>query len=137
MDENKLSLAEQVDTLFRSCLFNDDEMEEGKPKPGLEPVIAEGIVMKVGFHPGRIVEAKPKVQALIAQIVNNEFLKSKGGGMTFLNLCIDRTGQQWGEHRTQEQLVTMAIANGLAGYCLPKDMWSVLPGGMPYVWFEG
>ena len=25
---------------------------------------------------------------------------------------------------------------GKAGYTMPKKMWDILPGGMPYVWFE-
>ena len=24
----------------------------------------------------------------------------------------------------------------LAGYCLPRHIWCVLPGGVPYVWFS-
>lgn len=132
------TLGKEVEDLFRSCLFEDSEIEGGKPKDGLEAVIAEGITRTVGFHPKRIAEAKEKVAGFIAKIAADEFLKSKGGGMSFLRLCDDREGSQWTNlHRTMEQLVQLAIGTGLGGYCAPRMLWMMMPGGMPYVWFEG
>jgi hypothetical protein len=32
-----------------------------------------------------------------------------------------------------EQLFTLGIALGLAQWQLPRDMWDIFPGGMPYV----
>lgn len=131
-------LGKEVNDLFMHCLFANSELVDGKPPAGLEPVVAEGIVQTVGFHPKRIAESKEKVAGLIAKIASDEFLKTKGGGMSFLNLCNDRQGNQWTNlHRTMEQLVQLAIGTKLGGYCAPRDFWMVLPGGMPYVWFEG
>lgn len=128
----------EIHNLFMSCLFSPEEFVDGKPPPELEPVVAEGIVQTVGFHPGRIAAAKEKVAGFITKIATDEFLKSKGGGFSFLNLCNDREGKQWTNlHRTMEQLVQLAIGTGLGGYCAPRPLWEILPGGMPYVWFEG
>ena len=134
--EHASDMGAKVEALFMDCLFKDSELIGGRPANGLEPVLAEGITQSVGFHPIRIAEAKPKVVEMIKRMDDN-FLKSKGGGWTFLNLCNDRDGNQWANlHRTMEQFVQLAIGCGLGGYALPRDMWSIMPGGMPYVWFE-
>ena len=43
-----------------------------------------------------------------------------------------KSGEQWGEHMNIEQLLALGIATGQAGYPMPKEMWKMLPGGMPY-----
>lgn len=132
------ALGQEVNELFLSCLYEDHELVDGRPAAGCEPVLAEGIVTSVGFHPDRISAAKDRVAALISRIVADEFLLTKGGGYSFLNLCNDREGQQWANlHQTMEQLVQLAIGTQLGGYCLPRSMWAAFPGGMPYVWFKG
>lgn len=121
---------------FNECLFRDDELDNGRPPDGVVPVVAEGILSMVGFHPERIDAARPKVIEFIRQLPD-EFLKSKGGGWAFVNLCRDRNGNQWANlHRTMEQLIQLAIGCGLGGYCLPREAWKALPGGLPYVWFD-
>lgn len=134
--EHASTLGREVEELFTSCLFRGSELANGVPADGLSPVVAEGITQTVGFHPQRIEQAKPKIVGFIGQI-GDEFLKSKGGGWSFLNLCNDRHGRQWANlHRTMEQLVQLAIGVGLGGYLLPRETWSIFPGGMPYVWFD-
>ena len=56
--------------------------------------------------------------------------------MSFLNLCVDKDGVQWAEHPTLEKMVAMGIGLKMAAYCLPRDMWNSLPGGVPYVQFD-
>jgi hypothetical protein len=97
--------------------------------------IVQGIVRTFGFSPTKITEHKDEIRALLAEMPD-EFQAGKGGGMSFLNLCVDRDGNQWGEHPTMEALVVLGIAAGMASYPLPRDLWSVLPGGMPYVAFN-
>jgi len=64
----------------------------------------------------------------------DDFKKSGGGGMSFLNICIDKEGNHWTDlHQTMDELVTMGIACQKAAFLMPREMWSVLPGGMPYV----
>ncbi len=58
------------------------------------------------------------------------------GGWTFLNLCNDKNGNQWGEHRNMEELVCLSIALNMGKYLMPKVLWGSLPGGMPYISFN-
>lgn len=55
------------------------------------------------------------------------------GGWSFLNMCVTKTGEQWtGMHRIVEELCLLAIGNNLVVFPLPKDMWKMLPGSVPY-----
>ncbi len=115
-----------VEAVFKACLFKDGEDTS-------DHIVAEGIVHTVGFHPGRIEERRQEIHDMLAELPD-EFKTSGGGGYSFLNACLDRHGNQWtgGLHQAQEQLVQLGIAIGEVEYCLPRDMWSVLPGGVPY-----
>ena len=98
-------------------------------------VMVHGIVTNYGFDPAKVAAAKPRVAAMIKEL-HSSFHRTGGGGMSFLNLCMDKNGRQWtGLHQVQEQLCAIAIAVGLAQWCVPQEMWKLMPGGMPYVVF--
>ncbi|HEX7484447.1 MAG TPA: hypothetical protein VF281_04850 [Candidatus Saccharimonadales bacterium] len=108
------------------CLFRDGEDTTNY-------VVAEGIVQTVGFHPGRLEEHREEIHEMLAELPDS-FKQSAGGGMSFLNACMDRHENQWtGVHQTQEQLVQLGIGIEEASYLLPREMWGMLPGGMPYI----
>lgn len=116
---------DHVDSVFRDCLFKDDEDTSNH-------IVAEGVVRTVGFHPGRINQHRQEIHDMLAELPN-AFRLSGGGGSSFLSACLDRHGNQWtGMHQIQEQLVQLGIAIGEVKYCLPREMWTVFPGGMPY-----
>lgn len=78
---------------------------------------------------------KDAVRIILDQMPDT-FKKSGGGGMSFLELCMDKDGNHWAEHPTMEMLVVLAIGQGQAQYCMPRDFWRVLPGGVPYIVFD-
>jgi hypothetical protein len=125
------TLAERVEKVITECLYKTDEVPNGKPPE--DAVIVNGIVRNFAFHPGRLAAHKADVAALCDELPDN-FHRSKGGGWSFLNLCMDKDGNQWGEHSNCEALVALAIGTEQGGYPLPREMWDALPGGMPYVW---
>ena|SRR3990167_5404338 len=122
--------AEKVSEIFKDCLFKDEEMIEGKPI--IAPVEVEGIISRFGFHPDRIKIHAGEIIELLNELPE-EFKEKTGGGWSFLNACNDKEGRQWGEHNNMEQLFSLGIAIGKVKYCMPKEMWSMLPGGMPYL----
>lgn len=122
--------AESVEQVFLDCLFRDDELVDGKPE--IEPIKAEGIIQNLGFHPVRLHDHKKRIIELLMELPQ-EFFQNGGGGWSFLNACIDKQGNHWGEHRNIEQLFCLGIGLDLVKFTLPRDMWNVLPGGMPYV----
>jgi hypothetical protein len=98
-------------------------------------VVAEGIVHKFVFMKDRLEAHRSEVVDIINQLPN-EFRKSGGGGWSFLNLCTDKDGNQWGEQHDAEALYVIANGLGLAKTQMPKTMWGMFPGGVPYIVFE-
>lgn len=117
--------SQKVESIFLNSLFKEGEDTSNYVK-------AEGITLSVGFNPERLDSYKPEIEAMLGELPE-EFMESKGAGWSFLNACNDRNGNQWsGQHQTMEQLVLLGIAIGKVRFQLPKEMWKVLPGGMPY-----
>lgn len=121
---------QRIREIVKDCLFKAEEIVDGKPI--IEPVICKGILRDFGFHPSRLASHREEVYAMLMELPP-EFMRTKGGGMTFLNACMTKDGELWGQHEDMEQLFALGIGLNLASWCLPKEMWSILPGGMPYV----
>ena len=129
-----MNYAKELNKIFLDCLYKEDEIFSGETPEGA--VLVSGISTNVGFEPGRLQENKSKILELAKTIVPDSFLKGKGEGMSFLQLCEDREGNQWGGHRNMEQLVLLCKGLGKADYCIPREVWVAFPGGMPYIWFD-
>lgn len=123
-----------ISTIMKDCLFKNEELpSDGSVPPNAKTV--KGIVRTFGFHPERLENHRQEVLAIIEEIPQ-AFLEDSGGGWTFMNLPMDKNENQWGEQTNAEDLLVLAIGLGLADYLLPRDMWSSLPGSMPYVVFR-
>jgi len=122
---------QEVDAIFKKCLFRESEIgKDGKPR-GIEPIKVEGIMATFHFHPDRIEKHRDKIMEFLKEMPEGF---SKGGGWSFLNLCNTKNGELWtGMHSIMEQLVCLGIAIEKVSYCLPREVWSALPGGMPYI----
>ena len=126
MEEQTIELtATRVDEILMDCLSKEDELNE-------DLVIVEGVVNNFSFHSERLQEHKDEIIALLSQLPT-QFQQSEGGGWSFLNACMTKDGTQWGEHRNMEQLFVLGLGIGKVRWQMPKEMWSILPGGMPYV----
>lgn len=122
---NKILNTERVEEIFLKCLFKDGE-DTGN---GID---VEGVIVNVKFNPERIEENKAKIIEMLDELPDN-FKEGQGGGWSFLNACMDKYDSQWGEHKNIEQLVMLGIAIAKVKYGMPKEMWNILPGGMPYI----
>ena len=115
--------AQNIDKILKDCLFWEGEDQS-------TAIIAKGIVTNFGFHPRRLKENHTEIVGELSSLPQ-EFYADGGGGWSFLNMCNDNNGVQWGEHRSMEQLICLGIALGLVKELMP-DMRDVMPGGMPY-----
>ena len=130
MTNNVIIDSEALEAAFKDCLFKEGEISEGKIPEGA--ILVEGIVNKFGFHPTRLLEKKPEVTKWLNSLPH-EFHKTEGDGWSFLNACNQENGTQWtGFHRSMEQLFCLGIGLGFVESQLPKELWSILPGSMPY-----
>jgi len=122
----------RVTEVIMDCLFKEDEILNGAPKNPEDLVPVEGIINNMGLHKGRLASHRQEIQDMLRELPE-EFHKESGGGMSFLNACIDREGNQWGQHRDMEALFVLGLGLGVVRYCLPREAWAMLPGGMPYL----
>ncbi len=118
--------AEKVNETFLKCLFKDGENTENH-------IIGEGVMSKVGFNPERLKENEPLILEMLNDLPDS-FKKDGGGGMSFVNMCQDKNGNQWADmHKTMDELVCLGNASGKLNFLMPREMCSALPGGMPYI----
>ena len=121
--------ANRVQEILFDCFFSESEIENGKP---LVPYIAvEGLMRNFGFNPRKIEKHKPEIKSMLDQI------EQLPEGISFLvfGKCKD-SDNLWGEHVNYEQLIALGIASGYLFYLTPRNLWSVFPGGVPYIGYD-
>lgn len=116
--------ADKVMSIAKDCLFANGESMDNA-------VMVDGIVNRYAFHPARLAAHKDEIKDLLHELPD-EFQMAKGGGWSFLNACMDRHGNHWAEHPTMGMLFALGEATGAAKCLMPRDMWNMLPGGVPY-----
>jgi len=131
--DNKIVIdPSEVEAAFRDCLYRDEELDSQAKMPPEGTVVVQGIVNTFGFHPVRLEAKRPKVTMWL-RALPKKFRQNVGDGWSFLNACNQENGRQWtGLHLRMEQLFCLAVGLKLAKCLMPRDMWSTLPGGMPY-----
>lgn len=122
MAPSSVLTAQAVRDLLSACMYE----ERPDPVPD-DTAVAHGVALQIGFDPRKLEEAKPKILEMLRELPPHFFSKL---GDTFLNMCVDRNGEQWGEHYNSDQLLVLGLA---AGYIrmLPRMVWKLLPGNMP------
>ena len=126
---------QELDELIRYCLFKEEELPGNNAIPD-GAVLVEGLTGKFAFHPARLQEIKPKVKSLIRDLVQPSFFASRGGGMSFIKLPESKDGTVWGEHRSANALLCLAIGLKEATILGPRHLWYLFPGGVPYIRFN-
>lgn len=109
-----------VDAMFDKCLDDHGTLVHG---------IMFGIHLNVKGHELEIKDLLNQLPRGFQQIG-----VGGGGGWSFVKACEDRDGILWtSDHLTMDKLFMLGIVAGYAKYLLPRDVWQVLPGGMPYI----
>ncbi len=114
----------KVREIFEECLFNDGS-DKGTS-------IKVESITEAEFHTDRLANHRQKIEDMLAELPD-VFKESGGGGGSFLAACNDRHGRQWtGSQATMAQLFLLGIAIDMVSCPLPRNLWSILPGGVPY-----
>lgn len=127
------NIAERVDQIVGDCLFTEDEIQQSPNGTPEDAVIVSGIVNNFGFNPARLESHRDDVRAILDMMPEEFHAGGEGGGHSFLRMCMTRNGEQWGVPRNMEVLIALGIGLGYVRYCLPREMWTILPGEMPYL----
>lgn len=124
--------AKRISEILDDCFFTEAEMSIDLGGEKRDHIAAQGLRCMVALHPGRVAKHKEEVKKILSNL-GDEFMIEKGGGTSFLNMCMDKNGNQWGEHPDMDELVMLGVACGFVSFPIPKDLWMTLPGGMPYI----
>lgn len=116
----------RVTEILVSCLFQEDEVVDGKPTS--EPVYAHGVMNNMGFHAERLKSFEGEINGLLDQLPPSFYV-----GDSFLHMCLDKEGNQWGEQNNVDELCLLGNAIGRLSFPLPREMWRVLPGSVPMI----
>ena len=88
----------------------------------------------VGFRPERLELNRFAIIELLLQCNENFMETSKAKGYSFLAFCEDKNGEQWtGMHSVCDNLICLGLAIDKIVFLFPREIWSALPGGMPYL----
>lgn len=134
VEEDRVLTAKKVQEVTADCMFEESEIKfdaDGEPVLPRTPFLAEGVVLTLVLDPMRVEKNKEKIRTFLKELPDT-FHVDKGGGWSFLQACVDKDGVQWGEHRSVEALMCLGLATGFVKLPLPKEVWSALPGGLPY-----
>jgi len=116
-----------VENLFLDCLFKEGE-------DTTNAVLAEGVMLKVGFNPERLAKNREEIISLLSQCDEKFMAEGSAKGYSFLGFCEDKNGNLWtGVHAVCDNLICMGLAIDKVVFLLPREVWAVLPGGMPYL----
>lgn len=133
MDDNEQHTKRYVDIASEVQWLLYDSLADKIDADGVIKV--EAIVNSFAFDAAKIARNRVRIRGVLS-VMHSNFHKHQGGGWSFLQLPMDADGIQWGEQVDAERLTALAIAAGMGKFTLPRDMWNVLPGGMPYVVFD-
>jgi hypothetical protein len=99
-------------------------------------VVVQGIVHDFQLDMEELRRNHDRIAAMLNALPLS-FQATGGGGASFLMAYEDREGNLWtGEHLTMEKLLVMGMALGMVKLLVPRNLWSTLPGGMPYYLVE-
>lgn len=117
--------SQNVTDIFKKCLYNEAQ-------PDVKTIVVEGIVSSAKFSVPMVNEYKQEIADMLSQLPD-EFMTSKGGGWSFMNACVTKTGNMWTSlHQVMEQLFMLGMSVDMVICLLPRELWSALPGGVPY-----
>ena len=125
-EKERMLTAENVEKIFKKCT--------AKVCKATDVVVVKGVRLLAEFDDRMLWRHYRTIKAMLDELPD-EFHCEKGGGWTFLNMCVDKEGCQWADaHETVDKLVCLGRATGTLDWSIPdKAMWAILPGGMPYI----
>lgn len=127
--------AENVHAMIRKCLpesvSSKDEEKLRKGEEVLGYTLTRGVMGGFCFLTSKLDENRADIESMLKDLPP-EFMKSGGGGMSFLNACMTKDGEHWAEHPTIEELICLGMGIKMVEFVMPREMWAALPGGMPY-----
>lgn len=120
---NAVLRTERIDYIMENALAGDDAPD----------LIVDAIVQQYGFNKAKVEPFREDIVAMLMELNEGYRESSKGKGASFLIADKDKNDVQWtGEHVYMEALFALGMAVGRVQLLLPRELWGVFPGEMPY-----
>lgn len=131
-----MNYSDEMDRIMSIVLYREDEVKDLKDEEMPQGCIfVRGLAHNFGFHPERLLDSAEDVRKILNAVVADEFMGAEGG-WSFLNLVVGRNSEIWGNQVDAEGLLCLALGLGWAEILVPRSMWQMMPGGVPYVRFN-
>lgn len=125
----KLKLTiENVEKIFFDCFLPENYTDDTKV------ILVNAVTGNFGFDPEKIEKHAADIQQMISQLSSK--FDEVNGGYSFMNLPFKgETDELWGEQINGDHLMALGLASGWMMLTFEeRDMWSILPGAVPYVY---
>ena len=109
----------------------DDVIGNELPVAPESVILIHGAVTIYGFSKDRLLARTDDIKSMISQLPR-EFFVNGGGGWSLINAVSRADGELWSSQIGADALFCLGRAIGVTKYLMPRDIWSVLPCGMPY-----
>lgn len=119
-----------IDLIMADVLYREDEVPDGVPPA--DAIVAESLMNKFAFNPIRLESHRQDVKDMLSELPD-AFFEGKGGGWSFLNLPFTKDDRQWGEQYNADALLALGVGLGIMWAQMPREMWKIFPGGVPYI----
>ena len=126
--------AKEVDDIFQSCLWSDEEVSTlGESYLKSHSIIGHGITFSVGFSPEKIEHNRERIGQILEEL-DPQFFAGHGEGASFLVLPFTADDKQWGEHSNAEQLMLLGMAINKVKYTVAdRTAWGAFAGSVPLI----
>lgn len=121
--------AEQVKNILRDCLFPE------MPADDTKCIGIPSVTRVFALNPSKVELHRSEIFTILRELPLEFWDQKSGGkdGYTFMSLPFDRDGNQWGGQLRADELMALGLATGYMRYMFSKEMWMMLPGGVPYL----
>lgn len=93
--------------------------------------IVQGVMHSVAFDEVVLDKNHKLITQMLDQLPRN-FQEQEGGGH-FMSACNDVNGELWTDsHMRIETLLLLGLAIGRIDFCLPRELWHIMPYNLPY-----
>ena len=117
---------DNVTNLYTKCLLSNLDFDIDGLTCNFS--VGEGVATRCAFSTERLNANRENIACMIDQLQDIETAPS------FLSLYYNQEGKKWtDEAMVVEMLVQMGTAASMLSFLYPPEIWSLLPGGVPYV----
>jgi len=118
-----MSISKRLEEIAHECLFQTDEEAKKYEAQGGAFTVGIGIELSVKYRADKLEAFREEIRQIAGKIVPDAFIGEKGtkASSDWINLRLDRNGDEWGQPIHANILVSMCNAFGFCEFAHPWD----------------